>query len=220
MQQSADERTFTVMKNTLYTPVVGDILDALGFLHQFLPQRIKPIETHMKIAGRAMPVLMMSVFGKQESPFGLMTQALDDLQPGEIYVAAGALYNCAAWGEILTATAKKRGAAGAIVDGFHRDTPQVLEQDFPVFSCGAWAQDSAPRMKVADFRISIEIQGVLVRPGDLLFGDSDGVVVIPREVEEEVIAKSLEKARGEKLVRTDIESGISATEAFEKYGIL
>ena len=209
-----------MMRDVLYTPVVGDILDQLGCLHQFLPPAVRPLRDSMKLAGRAMPVLQMDVFGPQAKPFGLMTQALDDLKPGEIYLATGGTMQCANWGEILTATARTRGAAGAVVNGYHRDTPKVLEQNWPVFSRGAWAQDSAPRMKVVNFRCRIEIEGVAINPGDLVFGDVDGVVIVPRDLESEVLSKALEKARGEKLVRKDIESGMSSTAAFEKYGIL
>ena len=209
-----------MMRDVLYTPVVGDILDQLGCLHQFLPPAVRPLRDSMKLAGRAMPVLQMDVFGPQAKPFGLMTQALDDLKPGEIYLATGGTMQCANWGEILTATARTRGAAGAVVNGYHRDTPKVLEQNWPVFSRGAWAQDSAPRMKVVNFRCRIEIEGVAINPGDLVFGDVDGVVIVPRDLESEVLSKALEKARGEKLVRKDLESGMSSTAAFEKYGIL
>lgn len=123
-------------------------------------------------------------------------------------------------GEILTATAKKRGALGAVINGFHRDTPKVLEQNWPVFSRGRFAQDSAVRMQVVDYRCRMEIGQVTVQPGDLLFGDLDGVVVVPRKVEGEVIERALAKARGEKLVRKEIEAGLSSTAAFKKYGIL
>ena len=149
-----------------------------------------------------------------------MTRALDDLQPGEVYIASGGTMQSANWGEIMTAAARTRGAVGAVVNGWHRDTPQVLAQNWPVFSRGAWAQDSAPWMKVVDFRCAIEIESVTVRPGDLVFGDVDGVLIVPRELESQVIAKSLEKARSEKRVRAEIEAGLSCTEAFEKYGIL
>ena len=127
---------------------------------------------------------------------------------------------CASWGELLTATAKKRGAAGAVINGFHRDTPQMLSQSFPVFTRGRFAQDSSVRTQVTDFRCPIEVGPVTVQPGDLLFGDLDGVLVIPRKHIAEVIEKSLEKARGEKLVRKAIEGGMSATEAFRTFGIL
>ena len=208
------------MKDVLYTPVVGDILDDLGFTHQFLPQRIQPMREEMKLAGRAMPVLMIDVYGRQKQPFGKLTEALDQLGPGEIYLASGGEMRCAYWGEILTATAKKRGAAGAVINGFHRDTPQVLAQDWPVFSRGRFAQDSGVRTQVVDYGCPIEVGGVAVSPGDLVFGDLDGVLVIPKQVEVEAIGRALDKARGEKLVRKEIEAGLSSTEAFRKYGIL
>jgi len=215
-----DEELFNLIEAELYTPVVGDILDELGYYHQFLPQPVRPLRLHDVLAGRAMPVLMIDVFGPQKKPFGKLTEALDQLQEGEIYIAAGGTMRCAYWGEILTATAKMRGARGAVIDGYHRDTPQVLEQHWPVFSRGRYAQDSGVRTQVADYRCNIEIQGVWIAPGDLIFGDLDGVLVVPQKVEKEVITKALQKARGEKLVRKEIENGMSSTVAFAKYGIL
>jgi regulator of RNase E activity RraA len=215
-----DSQLFELMRNELYTPVVGDILDDLGFTHQFLPQSIQPMRESMTLAGRAMPVLMIDVYGKQKHPFGKLTEALDQLHPGEIYLASGGEMRCAYWGEILTATAKKRGAVGAVINGFHRDTPKVLEQDWPVFSRGRFAQDSGVRTQVVDYRCAIEVGGVRVEPGDLVFADLDGVVIVPRKAEAEAIQRALEKARGEKLVRKEIEAGMSSTDAFRKYGIL
>jgi regulator of RNase E activity RraA len=217
---TSDAELFRLITETLYTPVVGDILDGLGRFHSFLPQEIGPMREEMKLAGRAMPVVMVDVYGEQEQPFGKLTEALDQLRPGEIYLASGGAMRCAYWGEILTATAKKRGAVGAVINGFHRDTPRVLEQQFPVFSRGRYAQDSGVRTKVLDYRCPIEIGEVWVEPGDLVFADQDGVVVIPAKLENEVIEKSLAKARGEKLVRKEIEAGMSSTAAFKKYGIL
>lgn len=211
---------FEQIKKELYTPVVGDILDTLGYYHQFLPQPIQPAKEEMKLVGRAMPVLMIDVYGPQEKPFGLLTEALDQLEEGDIYLASGGDMRCAYWGELLTATARTRGACGAVINGFHRDTPQMLEQKFPVFSRGRYAQDSGVRTQVVNFRCPIEVGGVKVEPGDLVFGDLDGVLIIPKAVEAEVIEKALEKARGEKLVRKAIESGMSATEAFRTFGIL
>ncbi len=211
---------FETIKAELYTPVVGDILDALGYVHQFLPQPIQPMKEEMKLVGRAMPVLMIDVYGPQKKPFGKLTEALDQLQPGEIYLCSGGEMRCAYWGEILTATAKKRGATGAVINGYHRDTPKVLEQNWPVFSRGRFAQDSGVRTQVVDYRCPIEIGQVTIQPGDLIFADQDGVLVIPQQVEKEVIEKALEKARGEKLVRKEIENGMSSTDAFKKYGIL
>nr|WP_288651291.1 RraA family protein [uncultured Dorea sp.] len=209
-----------IVKKELYTPVVGDILDQMGYYHQFLPQAIRPLREDMKLAGFAMPVLMIDVYGEQEKPFGLLTEALDNLQENEIYLASGGEMRCAYWGEILTATARTRKAVGAVVNGWHRDTPKVLEQNWPVFSRGCYAQDSSVRTQVVNYRCPIEIGGVHVEPGDFVFGDIDGVLIIPKEHIEEVIEKALKKARGEKVVRKSIEEGMSSTEAFAKYGIL
>lgn len=219
-QRQNEAQLFSLMKERLYTPVVGDILDAMGYTHQFLPPELRPLREEMKLAGRAMPVLMIDVFGPQKKPFGLLTEALDQLREHEIYIAAGGTGRCAYWGELLTATARVRGAAGAVLDGYHRDTPQVLAQNWPVFSRGAWAQDSSVRTQVVDFRCNIEIGQVTVHNGDLIFGDMDGILVIPSEVEQEVLEQALEKASGEKKVRAAIESGMSATEAFRVFGIL
>jgi regulator of RNase E activity RraA len=174
----------------------------------------------MKVVGRAMPVRMIDVHGEQEKPFGLLTEALDQLEPGEVYVGSLPSRNCACWGEILTATARSRKAAGAVVHGPHRDTPKVLEQEWPVFSTGRFAQDSRVRMAIEAYRVPIEIEGTVVRPGDLIFGDLDGVAVIPQEVEDEVFEKAVEKASAENLVRKEIENGMSSTAAFRKYGVL
>jgi len=220
MEWKSDLELFALICRDLYTPVVGDILDDLGYTRQFLPPPVQPLREEMKLAGRAMPVVMIDVFGKQKKPFGLLTEALDQLQPGEIYLASGGDMRCAYWGEILTATAKQRGAVGAVINGYHRDTPKVLEQNWPVFSRGRFAQDSAVRTQVADYRCPIEIGQVSVQPGDLIFGDLDGVVIVPKPVEAEVIERALAKARGEKLVRKEIEAGMSSTAAFKKYGIL
>ncbi|TWT83594.1 4-hydroxy-4-methyl-2-oxoglutarate aldolase [Planctomycetes bacterium CA13] len=214
-----DKELFELMCGKLYTPVVGDILDSLGCYHQFLPREIQPLALEMKIAGRAMPVLTCDIHGEQERPFGLMTEALDQIEPGEVYLSGGSM-NSALWGEILTATARMRGGVGAVVDGPHRDTPRVLEQNWPVFSRGRFAQDSRVRTYVQNYRIPIEIGNVWIEPGDLVFGDLDGVVIVPRKHETEVVEKALEKASAENLVRKEIENGMSSTEAFKKYGVL
>jgi regulator of RNase E activity RraA len=209
--------------------VVGDVMDKLNLQHQFLPQAIQPLRLDMVVIGRAMPVLSVDVFAEKvagsanklmEKPFGLMLEALDDLKPGEIYVNTGSSPRNALWGELMSTRAIKLGAAGAILNGYSRDTNGIFRLNFPTFSMGRYAQDSAPRYKVVDFRIPIEIGGVRINPGDLLYGDIDGVCVIPRAVETEVFTRALEKARGEQLVRKAIENGMSGVEAFEKHGIM
>lgn len=215
-----DQERFRHINENLYTAVLGDVLDALGYVHQFLPPQVRPMLPEMRLAGRAMPVLVADVFGPQAKPFGLLTEALDQLETGEVYVARGVTQPAAMWGEILTATAQSRGAVGAVVDGYHRDSVKVLGQRFPVFSTGPYAQDSSVRTVVRDFRVPIEIGGVAVRPGDLIVGDIDGVLVIPVEVEDEVLGRATEKASTENIVRIAIEGGMSATDAFAKYGVL
>ena len=215
-----EQELFELIRSELYTPVVGDILDALGRYHQFLPQPIQPAKQGMKMVGRAMPALMIDVYGPQKKPFGLLTEALDQLEPGDVWLCSGGDMRCAYWGELLTATARTRGAVGAVVNGFHRDTPKMLEQNWPVFSRGRYAQDSSVRTQVADFRCPIEVDGVWVNPGDLVFADIDGVLIVPKELENEVIERALVKARTENTVRKAIENGMTSTAAFEKYGVL
>ena len=169
MKLDSDRQLFQLIRDHLFTPVVGDILDRERRWHQFLPQPIKPLDPAYRLIGRAMPVRIADVSGPQTRPFGLLTDALDALAPGEIYLATGGSINCAAWGEIMTATARTRGAAGAVIDGFHRDTPRVLEQRWPVFSRGSFAQDAGVRSSVIAYRCPVEIEGVWIEPGDLIF---------------------------------------------------
>lgn len=219
MEWANDSELFQLVRSMLYTPVVGDILDGLGRYHQFLPQPVQPIREDMVVVGRAMPVLVEEIEGPQADRFEQLTKALDQIEPGEVYITTEAL-SCASWGEIMTATAKRRGGVGAVINGFHRDTPQVLEQNWPVFSRGRYAQDASVRLAVVDYRCPIYVGKVRIDPGDLVFGDLDGVLIVPQPVEIEVIQQALEKARGEKLVRKEIEAGLSSAAAFQKYGIL
>lgn len=217
----SDSELRAEIREKLYTAVIGDILDGLGRPHQFLPPQIRPLLPEMKVVGRAMPSLVGTVYGGQKKPFGYLTESLDQLEPGEVYVAPRTVATAAMWGEILTATAQQRGAVGAVVDGYHRDTAQVLRRGgFPVFSHGSYGQDSSVRTIVQDFRVPVEVGGVLVTPGDLVFGDVDGVLVVPQDVEAEVIERALEKAATENVVLAQIERGMSATEAFATYGVL
>ena len=220
MEFSNEKEIFELMKEKLYTPVVGDILDELGYTHQFLPPYIRPLREDMKIAGKAMTVLMIDVFGPQTEPFGRLCECLDQIAENEVYICTGGTMRCAYWGELLTATAKTRGGNGAIVDGYHRDTPQVLEQNWPVFSKGGYAQDSSVRTKVVDYRCQIEIGQVTINDGDYLFGDVDGVIIIPRAVATEVITRALEKAGKEKSLRKAVEGGMPVSKAFQIYGVL
>lgn len=220
LQAAVSSDKLSLVRARLGTPVIGDVCDSLGRVHQCLPPQIHPMLPDMKLVGRAMPVLMADTFGGSPKPFGLLTEALDQLQAGEIYISGGGLQRSAYWGEILTVTSKQRGAVGAIIDGWHRDSRQILDQDWPVFSRGAFAQDSGARSQVTAYRVPIEVGGVLISPGDLVVADLDGVVVIPKDVETQVIELALEKAGKENLVLTAIKGGMSSSEAWEKFGVL
>lgn len=209
-----------LIEEKLYTAVLGDILDDLGCYHQILPPSIKAMKNGTKLTGRAMTALMIDVYGPQEKPFGLLTEALDQLEENEIYICTGGTGRCAYWGELLTTVARYRGAAGAVIDGYHRDTRQIEAIGWPVFSKGSYAQDSAVRTKVIDYRCPIEIAGVSIQSGDLIVGDQDGVVVIPKKIEKTVVEKALEKVNGEKNFLEAVKNGMSSTEAFHKYGVL
>lgn len=216
-----------VMKTELYSSVIGDILDQMGYVHQFLPSRIQPLREHMVVAGRAMTVLEANVCAGDggrnpvlQRNFGLMLEALDDLKKDEIYICSGASPSYALVGELMCTRMQILGAAGCVVNGFHRDTRGILDLDFPCFSYGRYAQDQAPRGKVLDYRVPIEMDGVRILPGDLVFGDLDGVLVIPRKVEQEVLERAYEKATGEKTVAQAIRGGMSAVESFRVHGIM
>lgn len=224
----SDEELFTLAKTELFTAVVGDIMDKMGLQRQFLVPLIQPLREDMVVIGRAMPVLAADIAGEDggnrnpllSKPFGLMLEALDDLKPNEVYICSGASPRYALWGELMTTRAIKLGAAGAVLDGYSRDTRGILKLNFPVFSYGRYAQDQAPRGKVLDFRVPIEAGQVRVAPGDIVFGDIDGVCVVPHNAMEEVFVKAIEKARGEKRVQKAIEDGMSAVEAFARFGIM
>lgn len=226
---NTDDGLFNIIQQELFTCVVGDVMDKLHLLHQFLPPQIQPLRQDMIVIGRAMPVLSVDVFEERvlgtanklmEKPFGLMLEALDDLRPNEVYVNTGSSPRSALWGELMSIRARKLGSSGAVVNGYTRDTKAILKLNFPTFSWGSYGQDSAPRYKVVDFRVPLEIGGVQVRPADILFGDIDGVCVVPTEAASDVFSKALEKVRGERLVRKALEEGSTAVAAFEKYGIM
>ncbi|MBX6360741.1 MAG: RraA family protein [Acidobacterium ailaaui] len=224
-----DTELFSLAKEKLFTALVGDVLDKMGFLHQFLPPQLQPLMPDSVLIGRAMPVLEMDVFEEialdshtsiLKAPFGLMFEALDDLKENEVYICTGSSPRYALWGGLMTVRAKKLGAAGAVVNGFLRDTKEVIRLGFPVFSMGSYAQDQGPRGKVIDYRIPIEWSGIRIVPGDIVFGDRDGVLIVPREAEEEAFSKAIEKALAEKLVLNALQEGMSAAEAFRKFGIM
>ncbi|MBC7729567.1 MAG: RraA family protein [Microbacteriaceae bacterium] len=224
-----DDELFALMRQQLFPAVAGDILDSMGLLKQFLSPGIRPLRPDMVLAGRAMPVLETNCFAASEpdgqlplsrQPFGLLFEALDGLKAHEVYVATGCAPQFALWGGLMTSRAQYLKAAGAVLDGYSRDTPEVLASGLPVFSCGGYAQDQGPRGKVVDYRVAVEINGVRIAPGDIVFGDLDGVLVIPRRAEHEAIRRALEKVSTENKVRDAIQQGMSTVEAFRTFGVM
>lgn len=224
-----DKELIALINDELYTAVIGDIMDKMGYYHQFLDPRIRPLKNDMKLAGRAMTVLEADVLQNDtdaganavlKQSFGMMLQALDDLKENEVYICSGSSPSYALWGELMSARAMQCGAVGAVVNGYSRDTNGILALGFNCFSYGPYAQDQAPRGKVIDYRVPISVDGVLVNNGDMIVGDIDGVCVVPKAIEKEVFTRALEKARGERVVLTKIKEGMPSVEAFEKYGIM
>ena len=195
-----DDELFSLMKEKLFSAVIGDIMDQDGFLHQFLPPAIQPLKDNMIVAGRAMTVLEADTFDEDSGsgmnkalakPFGLMLEALDDLRKNEVYICTGASPRYALWGELMSTRAMKLGAAGVVLNGYTRDSREIISLGFPAFSIGRYAQDQGPRGKVIDFRVRIEMEGVIIDPGDIVFGDTDGVCIIPRTIEQDIIHRAL-----------------------------
>lgn len=223
---TTDGDLFARIRAELFTAVLGDVMDAAGLTRQFLPPEVRALVPDTVIAGRAMTVQEADCAADTATrggaePFGLMFQALDDLKPGEIYVCTGASPTYALWGGLMSTRAAALGAVGAVLDGYHRDTREILKLGFPVFSAGSYAQDQRVRGRVIDFRCPIEFRnGCRVHDGDLIVGDVDGVVIVPAAREASVLEAAFAKVRGEDEVRAKILAGRSTVSIFEETGIM
>ena len=221
----SDEELFDLISRELFPAVVGDVMDEIGLTAQFLPPSVRPLDAGMRVVGRAMPLVAERISEDHEDlfrerPFGLMLEALDDLKAGEVYVCAARDTDFALWGELMTIRARALGAAGAVVEGYYRDSEGILSQQFPTFGLGPYAQDMRARGGIAAYRTTVRIGQVRVQPGDMVVGDRDGVCVVPKRAEVDVFQMALEKVRGEQRVRSEMVAGMSATEAFARYGIM
>jgi regulator of RNase E activity RraA len=220
-----DDETFVLIRDRLFTAVIGDVMDRAGLTQQFLPPETRPLRPDYVLVGRAMPVLEVDLpptgsAGKDED-FGLMFRALDDLRRGEVYICTGASPLYALWGGLMSTRAASLGAVGAVLDGYHRDTREILTLGFRVFSAGAYAQDQRLRGKVTDFRVPIAFKnGVRVKPGDVIVGDIDGVLTIPVEHLADIVNAALAKVDGEANVRRMILAGERTEDVFTKTGIM
>lgn len=214
----SDKDLFALISSTLFTAVLGDVMDQMGYTRQFLPPAIMPLHNDMQIVGRALTVRLETADQRQRD-YGLLFDALDDLKPGEVFLAGGAIGDAAVWGELMTTRAQRLQSAGAVLDGPTRDTRKVLDMGFPVFCRGSYGQDQAGRATVTAYRVPLTVGGAVVHDGDLIVGDQDGVLAIPRVVESEVIERALHKATTENTLLKDLQRGMTAAEAFHKYGI-
>jgi len=225
-QWKTDEELFALMRAELSTCPVSDVMEQLGFLHPMLPPEIRPVRSDMVMVGRAMPVQDEAPipYGTptrfDKKPFGLMFESIDALRPNEVYIASGGEIYAARFGEFLSLRSQKLGAAGAVINGCIRDANCVRSLNFPVYAHGTYAYGLQRRHNVVDYRCSIKIGEVRIRPGDLIFGDGDGVCVIPHEAERDVINRAIGKSELESKVRKDVIDGYGLVEAFKRHSVM
>jgi 4-hydroxy-4-methyl-2-oxoglutarate aldolase len=209
------------MREHLYSAVVCDALDALGLTNQSPRVPIKPLTAPVVLVGRCKTTLWADMAHEDPQPYELELKAVDTCQEGDVLIAAaGGTFRSGLWGELLSTAARRAGCTGAIVDGAVRDVAKMTKMAFPVFARGTCLYDSKNRNRVIDLDVPVEIDGVLFSPGDLVIADADGIVVVPQAVEAEAMAAAWEKVHAENTVRDSIAAGMSATEAFRKYGVL
>jgi regulator of RNase E activity RraA len=213
--------TLDMMRQSLYSAVVCDALDAAGFPRQSPRVPLRPMTTTTILVGRCKTTLWADMAHADPKPYELELAAVDGCQPDDVLIAAAhGSTRSGIWGELLTTAVRNRGCVGAIIDGMVRDLAKIRAMQFPVHARGTCMYDSKDRQRVIDVDVPVEIDGVVFSPGDLVFADEDGVVVVPRAVEEQVIAAAWEKVHAENQVRDAIRAGMTATDAFRKFGVL
>lgn len=208
----------------LSAAILSDIVDSLGLMRRAMRPFVRPLDDTHIMVGRARTGLYMPAYALREgeNPYEIEIALVDDLQPQEVVVLAcnGPTERIAPWGELLTTAAQVRGAAGCVTDGLVRDVRQIRAMHFPVFHGGIGPLDTKGRARMVDRDVRVECGGVSIDPGDLVFGDVDGVVVIPRSHEHAVMDLALEKVRGEDNTRDALLQGESLANVFKRLGIL
>ncbi len=213
--------TLPMMRQALYTAVICDALDTLGFRQQALPVALPPRTGVTRLVGRCKTTLWATAESEAVNPYELELRAVDTCGPDSVFVAAaGGSVGSGIWGELLSTAARNRGCVGAIVDGAVRDVAAMRAMGFPVFARGVCPYDSKDRQSVVDMDTPVTLAGVVFKPGDLVFADEDGIVVVPPEVEEEAVRRAWAKVHAENVTRQAIRDGMKITEAYEKYGVL
>ncbi|HEX3498194.1 MAG TPA: RraA family protein [Stellaceae bacterium] len=211
------------IRTKLFTSVLSDTLDGLGYRHQAMRPAIRPLDEDKVLVGRARTGFYMEVFhvAPEENPYELEIKLIDDLKPGEVAVlGCGAAETIAPWGELLSTACMARGAAGCVTDGLVRDIRAIRKLGFPVFHGGIGPLDSKGRGKVMAIDVPIACGGVQIAPGDLIFGDADGVICVPQAIEQKTIAAALQKVEGEEHTREALARGEKLAAVFARYGIL
>lgn len=221
MTSAPHEITLAMMRESLYCAVVSDALDELGYRQQSPDVPLTPYTVEGLLVGRAKTTQWEETGGDDDKPYELELVAVDSCQGDDVFVAAaGGSMHSGVWGELLSTAASNSGCVGAIVDGAVRDVAQMRTMKFPVFARGTRIYDSLHRQRVIAVDVPVEIGGVAIHPGDLLFADVDGVVVVPQEIERETVARAWQKVHDENITRDAIHDGMKAGEAYKKYGVL
>jgi regulator of RNase E activity RraA len=210
-------------RNKLYTAVISDTLDGMGILSQALPPGVRPLDESLVLCGRARTGLYMPVYHDDEALdiYEHEIALVDDLRPGDV-----AVFSCAGnsriapWGELLSTAARARRAHGCVTDGLVRDVRMIRDMGFPVFAGGIGPLDTKSRAKMMMADVPSEIGDAKISPGDIIFGDVDGVVAIPDGVASEVLAVATQKVMEENNVRDELAAGAKLKDVFDKYGIL
>lgn len=212
------------LMRTLYSPVLSDVMDGMGYPNQACRPFMRPLDESLTFYGRARTGLYAHAYSvlDDENPYELEIRLLDDLKPGDVAVFAcnGPTDRMAPWGELLTTAAMARGATGCVTDGLVRDVRYIRELKFPVFHGGIGPLDSRGRCKMVEMDRPIECGGVAVRSGDIAFGDVDGVVFVPQEIADEVFTRAIDKMQAENHTRDELRAGRLLAEVYEKYGVL
>ncbi len=218
-----DEQVIANARAKLYAAVLSDVLDEQGYRHQVLPPHIRPLDDGLVLAGRARTGLYRDVYHVPDdgNPYALEIALIDDLKPGEVAVlACGASGRIAPWGELLTTASLARGGVGCLTDGLVRDVKAIRALNFPVFHGGIGPLDSRGRGEVCAIDVPIECGGVTVHSGDLVFGDADGVLVVPQPIVGQTLRLALAKVEGEDRTRDELRAGAKLADVFARHGIL
>jgi regulator of RNase E activity RraA len=205
----------------LYTAVVADSLDELGVRNQAMREYLRPVHARCAFAGWARTISCSDIYHIPADPYSLEIEAVDSLLPGEVaVVGTGKSTRNAPWGELLSTAAKARGARAAVIDGLVRDVGKIEELGFPVFAAGIKPVDSMGRGIVTAYNVPVECGEVLVHPGDFVFGDRDGIVVVPRDIVKRTIELAADKVQRENHSRAELMKGAYLRDVYAKYGVL